>query len=165
MSNDLNLCCFIGRLGKDPEVRYTAGGDAVASFSIAVGESWKDKETGDKTESVEWVRCVAWRRLAEVVGEYLTKGSQVHVSGKMKTRKWQDRDGNDRYTTEITVNQLQMLGSKKDKDDERPRVEERAPRGKPSRQPAQQEAFDDDPDAQREKEQADPGFNDDDIPF
>ena len=108
MGNDLNLCQFIGRLGKEPEIRYTQGGDAVANFSIAVGESWKNK-AGEKVEKVEWVRCVAWRRLAEIIGEYLTKGSQVYVSGKFQTRSW-DQDGVKKYMTEIMVLQMQMLG-------------------------------------------------------
>ena len=112
MSNDLNLCQFIGRLGKDPETRYAATGDAVTSFSIACGESWKDKTSGEKKETTEWVRCVAWRRLGEVCGEYLKKGSQVYVSGKMKTRKWQDKEGQDRYSTEVIVEQMQMLGGR-----------------------------------------------------
>ena len=109
MGNDLNLCQFIGRLGKEPEIRYTQGGDAVANFSIAVGESWKNK-AGEKVEKVEWVRCVAWRRLAEVIGEYLTKGSQVYISGKFQTRSWEDSDGEKKYMTEIQVIQMQMLG-------------------------------------------------------
>jgi single-strand DNA-binding protein len=111
VSNDLNQCQFIGRLGRDPETKYAANGDAVTNFSIACGESWKDKGTGEKKESTEWVRCVAWRRLGEVCGEYLKKGSQVFVSGKLKTRKWQDKDGTDRYSTEIMVDRMQMLGS------------------------------------------------------
>ena len=110
MSHDLNLSQFIGRLGRDPETRYLANGDAVANFSIAVGESWKDKATGEKVEKTEWVRCVAFRQLAEIVGKYLTKGKQVYVSGKFTTRKWQDKEGKDQYTTEIVVDQMQMLG-------------------------------------------------------
>lgn len=114
MASDLNQCSFIGRLGKDPECRFLPNGDAVASFSIAVGESWKDRDTGDKKETTEWVRCVAWRKLGEICGEYLRKGQQVFVQGKMKTRKWQDKDGNDRYSTEIIVDRMQMLGSRRD---------------------------------------------------
>lgn len=116
---DLNYCSFIGRLGSDPEVRYLPNGDAVASFSIAVGERWKDKDSGEQKESTEWVRCIAWRRLGEVCGEYLKKGSQVFVSGKFKTRKWQDKEGVDRYTSEIVLGQMQMLGSKKNEDGDR----------------------------------------------
>ena len=113
--SDLNLCQFIGRLGKDPETRYLANGDAVANFSIAVGESWKDKNSGEKKETTEWIRCTAWRRLGEIVGEYLKKGSQVYVAGKWKTRKW-EKDGVDHYITELQVDQMQMLGSKQSGD-------------------------------------------------
>lgn len=107
---NLNLCQFIGNLGADPEVRYTAGGDAVASMRIACTESWKDKNTGEKRERTEWVRIIFWGKLAEICGQYLKKGSAVYVSGRLTTRKWQDKDGQDRYTTEITGEALQMLG-------------------------------------------------------
>lgn len=111
---DLNQCNFIGRLGADPEIRYMPNGDPVANFSIAVGEKWTDKQTGEAKENTEWVRIVAFRKLAEIIAEYLQKGSQVFISGKMKTRKWQDQNGQDRYTTEIIADQMQMLGSKQD---------------------------------------------------
>jgi single-strand DNA-binding protein len=107
--SDLNLCQFIGRLGRDPEVRYLPNGDAVCNFSIAVGQQWKDK-SGDKKEQTEWVRCNAFAKLAEICGQYLKKGKQVYVSGQMNTRKWTDKDGVEKYTTEIRVNQMQMLG-------------------------------------------------------
>jgi single-strand DNA-binding protein len=112
MSNDLNKCMFIGRLGKDPEIRYTADGKAVANLSIAVGSQWKDKQTGQKQESTEWIRASAFGKLAEIIGEYLRKGSQVYIEGRQQTRKWQDNNGQDRYTTEIVANQMQMLGGK-----------------------------------------------------
>lgn len=112
--NDLNQCNFIGRLGKDPETRYMTNGDAVTNFSIAVGEKWAVKSTGEKQERTEWVNVVAWRKLGEICGEYLTKGSQVMISGKMSTNKWQDQDGNDRYTTSIIASNMQMLGSRDD---------------------------------------------------
>lgn len=112
MANDLNLCQFIGRLGRDPEMRYMPNGDACANFSIAVGESWKDKTSGEKKESTEWVRCTAWRQLGEICGEYLKKGSQVYISGKMQTRKWTDKAGVEKYTTEILVDRMQMLGGR-----------------------------------------------------
>ena len=108
MATDLNLCQFIGRLGKDPETRYMTGGDAVVNFSVAVG--WKSKEK----EGTEWVRCTAFGKLAEICGQYLKKGSQVYVAGRMATRKWQDKDGQDRYTTEITLDRMQILGSRQD---------------------------------------------------
>lgn len=116
MSNDLNRCDFIGRLGRDPEIRYTPNGVAVANFSIAVGEKWKDKNTGEQNERTEWVKCSAFGKLAEVIGEYLSTGKQVYISGKMQTRQWEDKEGNKRYTTEIIVNQMQMLGGRGDSD-------------------------------------------------
>lgn len=109
----LNSCSFIGNLGKDPEVRYMTNGDAIANFSIGCNESWKDK-TGEKQEKTEWVRVSAFGKLAEIIGKYLVKGSQVYVSGKMQTRKWQDKDGSDRYTTEIVANEMKMLGGRGD---------------------------------------------------
>lgn len=106
MANDLNRCEFIGRLGKDPETRFMPNGDAVCNFSIAVG--WKSKEK----EGTEWVRINSFGKLAEICGKYLTKGSQVYIAGRMSTRKWQDKDGADRYSTEINADQMQMLGGK-----------------------------------------------------
>lgn len=108
-----NHCSFIGRLGKDPETRHTQAGDAVCNFSLAVDESYKGKD-GQKVDKTEWVNCVAWRKLGEICGQYLTKGSLVAVSGKMQTRKWQDSNGQDRYTTEILLDEMRMLGSKGD---------------------------------------------------
>lgn len=137
MANDINQCNFIGRLGRDPETRYMPNGDACTNFSIAVGSSWTDKASGDKKEDVEWVRCVAWRKLGEICGEYLKKGSQVFVSGRMKTRKWQDKSGQDRYTTEIILEQMQMLGPKPGSDREEP-AERREPAhagGAPAKKP------------------------------
>lgn len=99
---DLNKVMIIGRLGKDPETRYTQSGDAVTNFNVATSEKWKDK-SGDEQERTEWHRCTAWRRTAEIAAEYLRKGSQVFIQGKLQTRKWEDKDGNDRYTTEIIV--------------------------------------------------------------
>jgi len=112
MARGVNKAILIGNLGNDPEIRYTASGAAVANVSIATAESWRDKETGEQQERTEWHRVVFFGRLAEIVGEYLRKGSQVYVEGRIQTRKWQDRDGNDRYTTEIVASDLQMLGSR-----------------------------------------------------
>jgi single-strand DNA-binding protein len=109
----LNQCNFIGRCGKDPEVRYTAAGTAVASVSIACSEKFKGK-SGEWEEKTEWVPLVFWGKLAEIVGEYVTKGKEIYVSGRMQTRKWQDKEGNDRYTTEINCGTMQMLGGKGD---------------------------------------------------
>lgn len=111
--SDTNICVFTGRLGKDPESRYLPNGDAVCNFSVACGEQWKDK-SGEKQEHTEWVRCGAFGKLAEICGQYLKKGTQVCVVGKMHTRKWQDKDGVDRYSTEIKLEKMQMLGSKDD---------------------------------------------------
>lgn len=108
----VNKVILVGRLGKDPETRYMTNGEAVTNVTLATSENWKDK-TGEKQEKTEWHNLVFYRRLAEVAGEYLKKGSQVYIEGKIQTRKWQDKEtGKDRYTTEIIVNEMQMLGSK-----------------------------------------------------
>jgi len=108
----VNKVILVGRLGKDPETRYMTNGEAVTNVTLATSENWKDK-AGEKQEKTEWHNLVFYRRLAEVAGEYLKKGSQVYIEGKIQTRKWQDKEtGKDRYTTEIIVNEMQMLGSK-----------------------------------------------------
>ncbi len=107
----VNKVILVGRLGRDPEVRYTPSGVAVANFSMATSEEWKDRDTGEKKERTEWHRIVAWRRLGEICGEYLHKGSQIFIEGKLQTRDWEDRDGNKRYTTEIVAQNMQMLDS------------------------------------------------------
>jgi single-strand DNA-binding protein len=108
----LNKVTLIGRLGADPEVRYMPSGSAVANVSLATNFRWKDKQTGEKKESTEWHRVVFFNRLAEIVGEYLKKGAQVYVEGRLQTRKWQDQNGHDRYTTEIIASEMQMLDSR-----------------------------------------------------
>jgi len=110
----LNSCSFIGNLTRDPEVKYLPNGDAVANCSIAVNESWKNK-AGEKQERAEFINLTFYRKLAEIAGQYLKKGALTYVEGKMQTRKWQDKEGVDRYTTEIIVNQMQMLGGKADR--------------------------------------------------
>ena len=107
----VNKVILIGRLGKDPETRYMPNGEAVTNVTLATSENWKDK-SGVKQEKTEWHNLVFYRRLAEVAGEYLKKGSMVYVEGKLQTRKWQDKEGRDRYTTEIIADQMQMLGGK-----------------------------------------------------
>ena len=107
----VNKVILIGRLGADPEVRYTPSGVAVANFSIATSEEWKDKNTGEKKEQTEWHKIVAWRRLGEICGEYLQKGRQVYIEGRLQTRSWEDKEGNKRWTTEILALNMQMLGS------------------------------------------------------
>jgi len=111
-SRGVNKVILIGHLGADPEVRYMPSGAAVANVRIATSESWKDKQTGELRERTEWHNVVFYQRLAEIVGEYLRKGSQVYVEGRLQTRKWQDKEGRDRYTTEIVANEMQMLGGR-----------------------------------------------------
>ena len=108
----INKVILVGRLGKDPETKYMPSGDAVTSFSIATSENWKDKQTGEKREKTEWHNIVAFRRLGEICGEYLRKGSQVYLEGRLQTRKWQAQDGTDRYSTDIVANEMQMLGGR-----------------------------------------------------
>lgn len=144
----VNKVILVGRLGKDPETRYMTNGEAVTNATLATSENWKDK-SGEKQEKTEWHNLVFYRRLAEIAGEYLKKGSQVYIEGKLQTRKWQDKNGQDRYTTEILVNEMQMLGGKSGSSYEvvdRPAASAPAP----SRQPAAKSNFD--------------NF-DDDIPF
>jgi len=117
----INKVILIGRLGSDPEVRYTPSGVAVANFNIATSEEWKDKESGEKKERTEWHRIVAWRRLGEICGEYLSKGKQVYIEGRLQTRDWEDRDGNKRYTTEIVASDVQFLGPRDSSESARPR--------------------------------------------
>lgn len=114
----LNKVTLIGNLGADPEVRYLPNGDAVASVSIATSRRWKDKQTGERKDAVEWHRVIMFRKLAEIAGEYLKKGSQVYVEGRLQTRKWQGQDGKDNYTTEIIANELVMLGGNRRDSDE-----------------------------------------------
>ena len=108
----VNKVILLGNLGADPEVRYMTNGDAVANIRLATTESWKDKNTGEKKEITEWHRVVFYRRLAEIVEKYLKKGSAVYIEGRIRTRKWQDKEGQERYTTEIEANEMQMLGSR-----------------------------------------------------
>ena len=108
----VNKVILVGNLGADPETRYMPNGDAVANIRLATTESWKDKATGDKKELTEWHRVVFYRKLAEIVGQYLKKGSAVYVEGRIRTRKWQDKEGQERYTTEIEANEMQMLGGR-----------------------------------------------------
>ena len=112
MVRGVNKVILVGNLGQDPEIRYMPNGGAVANMTVATTESWNDKQTGERQEKTEWHRVVMFRKLAEIAGEYLKKGSQVYIEGKLQTRKWQDNNGNDRYTTEIIANEMQMLGSR-----------------------------------------------------
>lgn len=112
MARGINKVILVGNLGQDPEVRYMPSGGAVTNISVATTESWKDKQTGQQQDRTEWHRIVFFNRLAEIAGEYLKKGSQVYIEGKLQTRKWQDQSGQDRYTTEIVANEMQMLGGR-----------------------------------------------------
>ena len=113
MARGVNKAIIVGNLGRDPEVRYTANGSAVANVTVATSESWKDKQSGERQEKTEWHRVVFFGRLAEIAEEYLKKGSQVYIEGSIRTQKWQDKEsGQDRYTTEIVARDMQMLGSR-----------------------------------------------------
>lgn len=139
----VNKWIGIGNLGADPETRFMQNGDAVTNIRIACTESWKEKSTGEKKESTEWVRVVFYRKLAEIAGQYLKKGSSCYIEGRIRTRKWQDKSGEDRYTTEIEASEMQMLGGKS----------EGASQGQPREQPRNSQG------AQRDN------FDDGDIPF
>lgn len=149
----VNKVIIVGHLGKDPEVRYTQSGDAIANMTVATSESWKDKATGEKKEQTEWHRCNCFGKLAEICGEYLKKGSLVYVEGSLRTRKWTDKEGVERYTTEVRMDSMKMLGSKPD--GQRQRSDDN---GASDYAPAPQ---------QRNAQGAKPSFDDlgDDIPF
>ncbi|MES1933250.1 single-strand DNA binding protein [Salinisphaera shabanensis T35B1] len=163
-SRGINKAILIGNLGADPETRYTAGGSAVTNVNLATSDSWKDKSTGQMQERTEWHRVVFFARLAEVAGEYLRKGSKIYIEGRIQTRKWQDKEGNDQYTTEIIANDMQMLdnrsssGSGSDQQQSAPQT-----RGQRAPQQSRQQA----PQQQRQPAFAG-GFDqddEDDIPF
>jgi single-strand DNA-binding protein len=112
MARGINKVILVGNLGQDPETRYMPSGKAVTNLRLATSDSWKDKQTGEQREQTEWHSVVMYDRLAEIAAEYLRKGSQIYVEGRLKTRKWQDKEGKDRYTTEIVASEMQMLGSR-----------------------------------------------------
>jgi single-strand DNA-binding protein len=133
-SRGVNKVILIGNLGQDPEMRSFANGDAVCNIRLATSESWKDRNTGEQQERTEWHTVVAFRRLAEIMGQYLKKGSKVYIEGKLRTRKWQDQQGQDRYTTEIVADEMQMLDSRGGgSGDYAP--SQRAPQSRPQAQP------------------------------
>ncbi len=151
MARGVNKVILVGNLGKDPDMKYTANGAAIANITVATSESWNDKQTGEKQERTEWHRVVFFRRLAEIAGEYLRKGSQVYIEGKLQTRKWQDQNGQDRYTTEIVASEMQMLGG----------------RGGDAgaRQPQGDGGFRSNAPQAQSTPKSDSDFDDDDIPF
>lgn len=114
MARGVNKVIIIGNLGNDPETRYAASGNAITNITVATSETWKDKQTGQPQERTEWHRVVFFNRLAEIAGEYLRKGSKVYIEGSLRTRKWQDQSGQDRYTTEIVASEMQMLDGRQD---------------------------------------------------
>lgn len=111
-SRGINKVILVGNLGDDPDVKYMPNGDAVCNVTLATSETWKDKSTGENREKTEWHKVTMFRRLGEIAGEYLKKGSKIYIEGKLQTRKWQGQDGTDRYTTEVVANEMQMLDSK-----------------------------------------------------
>jgi len=112
MARGINKVILVGNLGGDPETRYMPSGSAVTNLTVATNESWKDKQSGEQKERTEWHKIAAFGKLAEIMAEYLRKGSQVYIEGKLRTRKWQDKSGNDRWTTEIVADEMQMLGGR-----------------------------------------------------
>ena len=122
MSRGINKVILVGNLGQDPETRHMPSGGAVTNISVATSEQWKDKQTGDQRDRTEWHKVAFFGRLAEIAAEYLRKGSQVYIEGKLRTRKWQDRDGNDRWTTEVIADELQMLGGREQQSSKRVRA-------------------------------------------
>lgn len=112
MARGVNKVILVGNLGKDPEVRYAASGSAMANATLATSETWKDKTSGEKQEKTEWHKLVFFGKTAEIAGQYLKKGTQIYVEGRLQTRKWQNKEGADQYTTEVVVSEMQMLGSR-----------------------------------------------------
>lgn len=169
MANDLNSCTFIGRLGKDVEMRYLPSGKAVASFSIACGESWKDQQ-GQKQERTEWVNITAFDKLAEIIGEYLAKGSKVYIQGKMKTEKYTDNNGVEKYSTKIIAQNMQMLdsrpqdGGQQQQSSQRQPAQNQAPAQRPPVQQQGNAAYQA-PQQQGMQMPADDGWDDSQIPF
>ena len=157
MARGVNKVILIGNLGKDPEVRYMPSGGAVANVTLATSESWKDKQSGEKQERTEWHNVVFYNRLAEIAGEYLKKGSKVYVEGSLRTRKWQDKDGQDRYTTEIRADEMKMLGDRVSKG---AAGEQNAPPAGSAPAPSSGSAS-----APPKRQPAPAGDMDDDIPF
>lgn len=151
MPRGVNKVILIGNLGQDPETRTTPGGTTVTNIRIATSESWRDKQTGEMKEQTEWHTVVLWTRLGEIAAEYLRKGSQVYIEGRLRTRKWQDKSGNDRYSTEVVASEMQMLGGRgggggapQETRDSRDPAAEGAPAGAPSGGGGSAADFDDD---------------------
>ena len=159
----LNKVMLIGNLGRDPETRYMPSGDAICNITIATTETWKDKASGERREATEWHRVVFFGRLAEIAAQYLRKGSQIYVEGRLQTRKWQDQNGQDRYTTEIRGDEMKMLGSRQGGGGDAPMDRFDAPQ--PSSRPAPQPAASNKPADTPPPGSGGFGDFDDDIPF
>ena len=146
MASGINKVIVVGNLGQDPDTRYMPSGSAVTNITVATNESWKDKQTGEQKERTEWHKVAFFGRLAEIAAEYLRKGSQVYIEGKLRTRKWQDKDGHDRYTTEIVADEMQMLGGRGGAGGGAPMRNDSPSQGAPSSPPPQgsSDDFDDD---------------------
>lgn len=145
MARGVNKVILVGTCGKDPETRYMPSGGAVTSVSVATNESWKDKQTGEKQERTEWHNITFFGRLAEIAGEYLKKGSQVYIEGSLRTEKWQDKQGQDRYTTKVIANEMQMLGGRPGGGDFNSAPMQQQSKPQPANQPAPvDDSFDDD---------------------
>lgn len=144
MARGINKVILVGNLGADPETRYMPSGGAVTNIRIATSESWKDKNTGDQQERTEWHNVAFFGRLAEISAEYLRKGSQVYIEGKLRTRKWQDKEGKDRWTTEVIANEMQMLGGRPGSGAPAQSSAASAPAGAPAGPPSGSGEFDDD---------------------
>jgi len=192
-SKGINKVILVGNLGQDPEVRYTPGGATITNISVATSESWKDKNSGQMQEKTEWHRVVFFGKLAEIAGEYLKKGSQVYVEGKLTTRKWQDKQGQDKYTTEVVVDSfsgvMQMLGGKQEGGQsnqggqsnnsqtasqqgypipQAQQAQQQAPQNQMNQQQAPQQSYQNQPNPKQQQQPAgdfDNNFDPDDIPF
>lgn len=130
----VNLVIVLGRVGKDPEIRYTQSGSACANLSVATSEKWKDKQTGQPQEKTEWHKIAAFGKTAEIIGQYVKKGDQIHIQGKLQTRKWQDQQGQDRYTTEILANNVTLLGGGQQQAPNGQQYHQAPPQGQPQQQ-------------------------------
>lgn len=177
-SRGINKVIILGNLGKDPDVRYMPSGGQVTNITVATSETWKDKDTGEQKENTEWHRVVFFNKLAEIAGQYLKKGSQVYVEGRLQTRKWQGQDGQDRYTTEIVASEMQMLGGRGGSgggqqdtgghdDDDYSNTPPARGAGRAAARPASgnRDSYGAPPPPPRAPAQSEPNFVDDDIPF
>jgi single-strand DNA-binding protein len=163
----VNKVIIVGNLGRDPETRYMPNGEAVTNIAVATTESWKDKSSGEKKEITEWHRITFYRKLAEIAGQYLKKGSQVYIEGRLMTRKWTDKENIERYTTEIIADTMQMLGNRQGGGDDHGNGNERHPQGNQQRQPQGNDRQQHGGQQRQGNQRPAPSYTDmdDDIPF